>query len=824
MSKKDFFEGLKAQAKINAKKDQKIEEGLKTVEDKIERLSEDQDEAFDILDEVLQDVGDIEAQSLYGITSGKRLDELDPTEQKVVCAAIYTLLATRGQKADAQISFYLNLEDYLGIKERNDKFDLSHLENVDSHADRIAIGKAICAFLFLGECSFSFVGDKDQYEWLYDFLSEKEINKICSSIENQYRVLGRDGLTDLFKLPAEPASVSLPEKNYSDEEQAPVDEPVLEEPEALEDYSLLRTIVLNHIAKRDEFGKYITNYPDVVKKDLVKTFPDLSYDAVIGMTKISSGYLTFTTYAMYIKDGSLFRGVYKCLPYKDIIISELATSDGKVAGTRKLIIPYIDDKGVRQTISIDDGTLTEESLRDLLKDIHNSSCSTSPTDRFIKVGQLNKEQLKTLLSLITYVLKQNDANLSEAYVLTVLLRIFDSWNDIADRIGSPDEFEKEYAVFKRSIPYPSENAVLKGALKIILRIVTGTNRIAGKESTFISDSAEHIIREFDVKLMDNTRYSKFVSKYKNCGPITSVHNYEFIKEEILTSELLYASDIREGLDNAIKFIKNQPQEKAKKVLQEKTAPVADALKIGAEKAKEILKGKKKSDASKPAEEKKAFTYIDRTNDEPVKIPEEYDRVDTTRIPDVGVPENAHGYTIATGNATGIVLCYPVSAESAMPFDEPNKLVDFLHDTMNENQGIIEVKKGNCKNGGKYIYYLMKYRRSADNIMLGGGYQLNFNFIIDDTIYFISASFDEAGITGMRDSTAYALILNAKRDAGDEIDVENFMENCWFRDPYDPDYKKGFLMNLSEKPELDELFPEHPLSVARALVKYVFENN
>lgn len=31
MSKKDFFEGLKAQAKINAKKDQKIEDGLKTV-------------------------------------------------------------------------------------------------------------------------------------------------------------------------------------------------------------------------------------------------------------------------------------------------------------------------------------------------------------------------------------------------------------------------------------------------------------------------------------------------------------------------------------------------------------------------------------------------------------------------------------------------------------------------------------------------------------------------------------------------------------------------------------------------------------------------
>ena len=824
MSKKDFFEGLKAQAKINAKKDQKIEEGLKAIEDKIEGLSEDQEDAFDVLNEVLEDVSDIEVQSLYGLTAGKRLDELDLTEKRVVCAAIYTLLASHGQKADTQISFYLNLEDHLGIKERNDKFDLTRLENIDSHADRIVIGKAICAFLFLGDSSFGFVGNKEQYEWLYDFLPEKEINKICSSIEKQYRVLGRDGLIDLFKLPAERAPDSSSEEPTLIEEKHGTDDPVLEEVQAPEDYSLLKTIVLNHIAKRDEFGKFIDKYPDVVKKELTKAFPDLSYDAVIGMTKISSGYLTFTTYGMYIKDGNLFRGEYKCLPYKDIIIPELAMSDGKVAGTRKLIIPYKDADGVKQTISIDDGTLTEESLRDLLKDIHNSSCNTSPTDRFIKIGQLNKEQLKTFLSLLTYILKKNDANLSEVFVLSVLLRSGGSWNDIVDTISNHDDFENVLATFKQSIPYPSENAVLKGALKIILSIVTGTNRIAGKESTFISDAAEHIIREFDIKLMDNTRYSKYVSKFKNCGPITSARNYEFIKEEILTPEYLYSDEIKEGVEKAIIFINSQPQEKAKKILQERTAPVAGAIKNGTEKAKGNFKGKKKGSTKEEKSERKTFSYIPRTEDEPVKIPESYDRFDTTKIPDVGAPEGTLGYTIATGNATGIVLCYPVSAESAMPFDEPNKLVDFLHDTMNENQGIIEVQNGDCKNGGKYIYYIMKYRRSAEDISLGGGYQLNFNFIIDNTIYFISGSFDEAGITGVRDSTAYALIVSAKRDPGDEIDVENLMENGWFCDPYDPDYKKGFRMNLSEKPGLDEMFPEHPLSVARALVKYVINNN
>ena len=226
---------------------------------------------------------------------------------------------------------------------------------------------------------------------------------------------------------------------------------------------------------------------------------------------------------------------------------------------------------------------------------------------------------------------------------------------------------------------------------------------------------------------------------------------------------------------------------------------------------------------KPPAKRKTFSYISRTNDEPIKVPEKYDRIDVSKIHDIELPADSFGYTIATENATGIVLCFPVSKDSAMDFEKPDELVAYLHVSMNESRGIIEVCNGTCKNGGKYISYLLKYYRYKDESK-GVGYQLNFNFMIGDLIYFISGSFDEAGITGMRDSIVFSNILKAKQDAGEEVNIEEFLTTEWSCDPYDPSFRQGFFMNLSEKEEFDKLLPNHPLSVARAFIEYVVSNN
>jgi len=160
----------------------------------------------------------------------------------------------------------------------------------------------------------------------------------------------------------------------------------------------------------------------------------------------------------------------------------------------------------------------------------------------------------------------------------------------------------------------------------------------------------------------------------------------------------------------------------------------------------------------------------------------------------------------------------------MPLDSPDSLVDYLHSSMNENQGIVEVKNGRCKNGGRYVYYIVKYRREQDDLPDIVGYQLNFNFEVGNTVYFISGSFEEEGITGQRDSIGLMILLNAKEQAGEPADMQTVLETEWFEDPYDPDYKQGFLMNQSESPEFDSIFPAHPLSVARALIGFVIDRN
>ena len=86
--------------------------------------------------------------------------------------------------------------------------------------------------------------------------------------------------------------------------------------------------------------------------------------------------------------------------------------------------------------------------------------------------------------------------------------------------------------------------------------------------------------------------------------------------------------------------------------------------------------------------KSNIVYKPRSEDEIVKIPESYSRIDISKLKDAPLPEGAEGYTIATGNASGIVFCYPVTAEASMPLDDSQKIIDFLHETMDENQGII----------------------------------------------------------------------------------------------------------------------------------------
>ena len=184
-----------------------------------------------------------------------------------------------------------------------------------------------------------------------------------------------------------------------------------------------------------------------------------------------------------------------------------------------------------------------------------------------------------------------------------------------------------------------------------------------------------------------------------------------------------------------------------------------------------------------------------------------------------LPKGAVLYAKRTDAASALLMCCAVTEQEAMPFDNDQAIIDSLHEQMDDNEGLIAVGSGFTANGLPYVYNIIKHHMlGASGEPIGNEYTLNLNVKMEKTIQFINGSFAEEGTTGVRDSTVYAMFRMKN-----PVD-ENDPFAGWFCDPYDPDYKKGFLMNLSERSELDEMFPDHPLSKARSFVRYIAENN
>ncbi len=110
---------------------------------------------------------------------------------------------------------------------------------------------------------------------------------------------------------------------------------------------------------------------------------------------------------------------------------------------------------------------------------------------------------------------------------------------------------------------------------------------------------------------------------------------------------------------------------------------------------------------------------------------------------------------------------------------------------------------------EYIYSIVK---TCDQPFFTN-YSMRMNIKNADEIIEVSASFFESGTTGIRGSIALTLAWSANL----EKDPETRFPRGWLRDPYDPGFRKGTLMNMSESRGLDGMVPGHPLSQARELV-------
>jgi hypothetical protein len=80
-------------------------------------------------------------------------------------------------------------------------------------------------------------------------------------------------------------------------------------------------------------------------------------------------------------------------------------------------------------------------------------------------------------------------------------------------------------------------------------------------------------------------------------------------------------------------------------------------------------------------------------------------------------------------------------------------------------------------------------------------------------YVIKIECEERGWTGARETVVFDRMLGT----GEVVLDRDGAITGWADDPYDPDNRTPMVRNRGERPEYDVMFPDHPLSRARAML-------
>ena len=175
------------------------------------------------------------------------------------------------------------------------------------------------------------------------------------------------------------------------------------------------------------------------------------------------------------------------------------------------------------------------------------------------------------------------------------------------------------------------------------------------------------------------------------------------------------------------------------------------------------------------------------------------------------------YQNLASESYGNVVVSHISKKDAMTFDK-EVLIKEIHETLEDNQGLIEVETGTNPRGYKYIYSIIKtYHQDELNV----NYCVRMNIENGDEVIEVLGSFFESRMTGLRSAMGWNLAMSAEleKEEGSAHQIKG-----WAQDPYDPEYKKGCRMILCEKRGLDGMFPSDPLSQARELVLALTEDS
>lgn len=175
------------------------------------------------------------------------------------------------------------------------------------------------------------------------------------------------------------------------------------------------------------------------------------------------------------------------------------------------------------------------------------------------------------------------------------------------------------------------------------------------------------------------------------------------------------------------------------------------------------------------------------------------------------PKNCLNYAKETESCATFIQLFAIERMSTMDWGEDQKIIDGIHQSLAENQALIEVKCDKTRRGYHYVYSIVKTLEKPSGVQ----YFLLMQVLYGHAALNIKAFFSEKGMTGQRDAAIFELAV--RKGIVSPSDTSN-----WACDPYDKDFKHPCLMNLSEDRKYDELFPGHPLSQCRGFIKTVIE--
>jgi hypothetical protein len=130
----------------------------------------------------------------------------------------------------------------------------------------------------------------------------------------------------------------------------------------------------------------------------------------------------------------------------------------------------------------------------------------------------------------------------------------------------------------------------------------------------------------------------------------------------------------------------------------------------------------------------------------------------------------------------------------------------------DNGAVIEVEAVTI-DGCAAIHDIMKSPQRSSGMSYYGTLTLPFR----DFAYTVTLLCRESGTTGMRDTAVFTMLMQKGEvrfaDGADQ-------PTGWMADPYDPSITAPPCRNRADDPGYDEMFPDHPLSRARRLMRQI----